>query len=90
MTSAPYRTGSLTLGGADKVPRKTFHFDPDLDEAHLVLFEAYMRLAGLCEALIGIVEQEGNDASWAKALLKEADLLVVRAIRYSHTGPSDN
>jgi hypothetical protein len=72
------------------VPRKTFHFEPDFDQAHLVLFEAYLRLSGLCAALMGIVEAEGQDIEWARRLLKEADLLVAHTIRNSDQDLSAN
>ena len=68
------------------MPRKTFHFEPDFDEVHLVLFGAYMRISALCEVLRGIVEETGEPAPWAYAMLKDTDLLVSKAIRVSDPG----
>ena len=63
------------------MPRKTFHFEPDLDDAQLVLFEAYLRVSALCYVLRGIVEEEGREVVWADELLERADAMVVKAIR---------
>lgn len=72
------------------MPIKPFHFDPDFDEAHLVLFGAYMQLSALCVILKGIVEESGLDASWAGKLVDDLDRQVARTIRESDIGPSKN
>ena len=72
------------------MPTKTFAFDPDFDEVHLVLFGAYMQLSALAEVLRATVEQQGGEVEWAAEMLKQLDLLVAKAIRRSDVGPSDN
>jgi hypothetical protein len=63
------------------VPTKTFAFDPNFDEVHLVLFEAYMRVSALAGALQAILAEEGHDDPWAVDMIHEIDLLVARAVR---------
>jgi len=70
------------------VPSKTFHFEPDFDDALLDLFEHHLRLTSLLEASTGIVASDADVQGLASAAVAAADLTWVRILRNRRSPPN--